>query len=102
MDCIFCKIIAKHIPSKIEFEDDLSVVIQDLHPKSKIHLLIVPKKHISTIAEAHDDDDALLGHLTLVARDMAAKLGLNGYKLQYNVGKEGGQEIFHIHMHLLG
>lgn len=102
MDCIFCKIINKEIPSKFEFEDEKVIVIHDLYPKSKVHLLVIPKKHISTIAEVHDDDQELLGHLMLVARDSGAKLGLNGYKLQYNVGKEGGQEIFHVHMHLLG
>ena len=102
MNCIFCKIIHKEISAQIEFEDENSIVIHDLHPKSKIHLLVLPKKHIASIAEAADDDQKLLGHLMLVARDVAFKLNLSGYKLQYNVGKDGGQEIFHIHMHLLG
>lgn len=102
MSSIFTKIINKEIPAKIEHEDDLCIVIHDIHPKAPIHLLIIPKKEIPTIIEASDEDQQLLGHLTLIARNMGKKLGLEGYKLVYNVGSKGGQEIFHIHLHLLG
>ncbi len=102
MSSIFTKIINKEIPAKIEHEDNLCIVIHDIHPKAPVHLLIVPKKEIATIMDASDEDQALLGHLLIVARDMGKKLGLEGYKLQFNVGSKGGQEIFHIHLHLLG
>ena len=99
---IFSKIIDKEIPAKIEFEDEKCIVIHDIHPKSRVHLLIVPKKVIPTIMEAGDEDQELLGHLLLIARNMGKKLDLEGYKLQFNVGEKGGQEIFHIHLHLMG
>ncbi len=100
-DTIFGKIIRKEILSEYEYEDDLCIVIKDKFPKAKTHLLIIPKKNIPTIADAKDEDQALLGHLILIARDMAKKLDIKGYKLVFNVGKDGGQEIFHIHLHLL-
>ena len=102
MPTIFTKIIAKEIPAQIEYEDDLCIVFHDIHPKARIHLLIVPKKEIQTIMDAQDEDQALLGHLILVARNMGKKLGLEGYRLQFNVGQKGGQEVFHIHLHLMG
>ena len=101
MSSIFTKIINKEIPANIEFEDDQCIVIHDIHPKASIHLLIIPKKEITTIMDAEDSDQSLLGHLILVARNMGRKLNLEGYKLVYNVGEKGGQEIFHIHLHLL-
>jgi len=100
MASIFTKIINREIEAKIEYEDELCVVIHDKFPKAPIHLLIIPKKEIATIMDVADEDQALLGHLMLVARDMGKKLGLEGYKLLYNVGEKGGQEIFHIHLHL--
>lgn len=102
MTSIFTKIIQREIPAQIEHEDELCVVIHDKYPKAPVHLLIIPKKEIPTIMAAADEDQALLGHLMLVARDMGRKLGLSGYKLLFNVGEKGGQEIFHIHLHLLG
>lgn len=102
MSSIFTKIINKEIPAKIEYEDELCIVFHDIHPKAPVHLLIVPKKEIATIMEAQDEDQALLGHLILMARNMGKKLGLEGYKLQFNVGEKGGQEVFHIHLHLMG
>ncbi len=102
MTSIFTKIIQREIPAQIEYEDEFCVVIHDKYPKAPVHLLIIPKKEIPTIMAAADEDQALLGHLMLVARDMGRKLGLSGYKLLFNVGEKGGQEIFHIHLHLLG
>jgi len=99
---IFTKIINKEIPAKFEYEDDKCIVIHDQNPKSAVHLLIIPKKPIPTIMDVADEDQELMGHLVLIARDVAKKLSLDGYKLQYNVGSKGGQEVFHIHMHLLG
>lgn len=102
MASIFTKIINREIPAKIEFEDEQCIVIHDIHPKAPVHLLIIPKKEIATIMDAHDEDQALLGHLMLVARNMGKKMGLEGYKLVYNVGEKGGQEVPHIHLHLMG
>ncbi|MCC6643287.1 HIT domain-containing protein [Candidatus Peregrinibacteria bacterium] len=102
MPSIFTKIVNREIPAKIEHEDEFCIVIHDIHPKAPVHLLIVPKKEIPTIMEAADEDQQLLGHLLLVARNMGQKLGLEGYKLQFNVGSKGGQEIFHILLHLMG
>lgn len=100
-DCIFCKIIAGEIPSKFLHEDDKCVVFNDIHPKDKTHLLIVPRKHILSIAEMEDGDEKIVGHLVHVAQKLGHKMGLSGYKLQINVGRDGGQEIFHLHVHLL-
>ncbi|PIQ77062.1 histidine triad nucleotide-binding protein [Candidatus Peregrinibacteria bacterium CG11_big_fil_rev_8_21_14_0_20_46_8] len=100
--CLFCKIIAGEIPSKREYEDEQCVAFHDIHPKERVHLLVVPRKHIPTIADITDTDSPLIGHLTYVAKELAAKLNSPGYKLQWNVGKEGGQEVFHIHLHLMG
>ncbi len=104
MDCIFCKIINKEISSEIIFEDEEVVVFKDIKPKSPVHLLIVPKKHIESINEAQEEDKELIGKLFLVARDFAKKTGVSdsGYKLLINVGEGGGQEVFHLHVHLMG
>jgi len=101
-NCIFCKIINKQIPAKIEHENEDLIVIHDINPKSKTHLLIIPKTHINTIADSTDDHQNLHGKIILTARDLGKKLNLEGYRLQYNVGQKGGQEVFHIHLHLLG
>lgn len=101
MDCLFCKIIAGDIPSKMVHQDDVTVVFPDIHPKARVHLLIVPKKHIPTIADLEDGDEKIMGHLMRVAQKVAQDQQLSGYRLQFNVGKDGGQEIFHIHCHLL-
>jgi histidine triad (HIT) family protein len=101
-ETIFTKIINKEIPAKFEYEDDKCIVIYDKFPKSNVHLLVIPKKPIATIADAQDEDQELLGHLILIARNIGKKLGLTGYKLVFNVGRDGGQEVMHIHLHILG
>lgn len=101
MDCLFCKIIAGEIPSKMVHQDDVTVVFPDINPKARVHLLILPKKHIPTIADLEDGDEKIMGHLMRVAQKVARAQNLSGYRLQFNVGKDGGQEIFHIHCHLL-
>ena len=99
---IFEKIIAKEIPAKIEYEDDDIIVIHDINPKARIHLLIIPKKMIKTVADMKIPDDIeIMGKLFAIAKEMGDKMKLDGYKLQVNVGKTGGQEIFHVHMHML-
>lgn len=100
--CIFCKIIAEEIPSQKVYEDEWGLVFHDIHPKSNVHLLIVPKKHIPTIMDLEIGDETIVGHLHRIAQEVGKKLGLEGYKLQINVGEKGGQEVFHLHVHLLG
>lgn len=101
MTSVFSKIIAREIPAQIEYEDDLCIVFHDINPKARIHLLIVPKKQIATIMDAQEEDQALLGHLILTAKNTAKKMSLEGYKLLFNVGEKGGQVVFHIHLHLI-
>ncbi|WP_158749076.1 histidine triad nucleotide-binding protein [Acidobacterium sp. S8] len=103
MDCIFCKIIAGTIPSKKLYEDDRAFAFADIDPKAPVHVLIVPKKHIPSLAEAESGDEALLGHLQLVAKQLAAEHNLsNGYRTVLNSGEEAGQTVFHLHLHLIG
>ena len=100
-ECIFCKIIKKEIPSEIVFEDKDFLAFKDNNPKTKTHILIIPKKHISSIKEMEDLDAEIIGKLILRAKKIAKNLSLSGYKLLFNVGKSGGQIIFHIHLHLM-
>lgn len=102
IDCIFCKIISQQIPSPLIYEDEKCVAFADIHPKDKTHLLIVPREHIPTVADVNAEQEPLLGHLITTGKKLAQMLNLSGYKLQFNVGKEGGQEVFHIHLHLIG
>ena len=99
-DCIFCRIADKQIPTEILYEDDLCMIFPDINPAAKTHLLIIPKKHIATIAGLAPEDEKLIGHMVGKARDIAKDRNLDGYQLLYRVGKGGGQEVFHIHLHL--
>lgn len=101
-DCIFCKISSRKIPSTIQYEDDLCIAFNDIHPKSRVHVLIIPKKHIPTIADMEEGDERTMGHLIKTAKDLAKKFECPGYKLLFSVGKDGGQEVFHVHLHLMG
>lgn len=102
-DCIFCKIVGNEIPSKRIYENSDLIAFYDIAPKAKTHILIVPRKHIPMIMDLKEDeqDEILVGKMVLAARDMAREKGLTGYRLTFNVGKAGGQEVFHIHLHLL-
>lgn len=99
--CIFCKIINKEIPSDPIFEDENYLVINDLYPKSRIHMLIIPKKHIDTINDLEESDKDMIWWLFLLAKNISIKENIVGYKLHFNVGKEWWQEIMHIHLHFL-
>jgi histidine triad (HIT) family protein len=103
-DCLFCKIVAKDIPAKLVFEDDRCVAFRDVNPQAPTHVLIVPRKHIATLNDVAADDEALVGHLVAVARDLARTEGLDarGFRTLFNTGAESGQTVFHIHLHLLG
>lgn len=100
--CVFCKIVKKEIPSDILRESEDAVIFNDIRPSAPVHYLVVPKKHISSIKEVAHEDEALLGHLVLMAKEAADALNLSGYKLVFNVGRDGGQIIDHLHLHLLG
>lgn len=101
-DTIFGKITRGEIPTEFLYEDDQCVVISDIHPQAPTHLLIIPRKPITKLAAASDDDQMLLGHLMLVAGTMARKLGVDdGFRLVVNNGEGGGQTVFHLHLHLL-
>ncbi len=101
-ECIFCSIIKKRTLTKIIYEDDSTIAICDLYPKADIHYLIIPKIHIATMLELESHHQALMGKLMITANNVAKEYKLAGYKLHINVGKLGGQEIFHLHIHLLG
>lgn len=101
-DCIFCKILVGEIPSKKVYEDDLIYAFRDIYPKARVHILIVPREHVDSVKELKDTQADLVGKMVLVAKKLAEEEGLKGYRLQFNVGKLGGQEVFHLHLHLLG
>ena len=104
METVFDKIIRKEIPADIVFESDEILAFKDIHPLAPVHVLIIPKKRIATINDLSDDDGLLVGKMFLVARDIARDLNISekGYKLLIRVGRDGGQEIRHLHLHLLG
>lgn len=104
-NCLFCKIIDGEIPSTMIFEDDLVVAFKDINPKAKVHILIVPRKHIEDNNDfSVEEDSAIAARLFAVAPVIAADQGIkeSGYRLVMNTGKDGRQEIQHLHMHLLG
>jgi histidine triad (HIT) family protein len=102
-DCLFCKIAAKKIPSKVVYEDDDVFAFDDIGPQAPSHVLIIPKKHFTSLDEATAEDQAVLGKIQLVAAQLAKKLGLgSGYRTVINTGLGAGQSVFHLHLHLLG
>lgn len=100
-DCIFCKIANKEIPKDFVYEDEKVMVFEDINPKAPIHLLIIPKKHISSVAHLEIEDKTLMGEMILTAQKIAKEKNLKSYKLLINVGREAGQLIDHLHIHLL-
>ncbi len=103
-DCIFCKIIKKEEEAEIIYEDDLILAFENIRPSAPVHVLVVPKKHIETVNDIKKEDEEIIGHLWKKMREVAEnkKIKKKGYKVAVNVGKGGGQEIFHLHYHLLG
>ena len=99
---IFCKIISGEVESDRLAENESFIAIKDIHPKAGVHYLIIPKKHIESVADCVREDVDLLGTMMLFGKECADELNLKGYKLNINVGKQGGQEVPHIHLHLLG
>lgn len=102
-ETIFSRIIRRKIPARIEHEDDLCLAFHDVAPQAPVHVLVIPRRPIPSLAEADESDAPLLGHLVAVASVLARKLGLdNGYRLVVNTGRDGGQSVHHLHVHLLG
>ena len=103
-DCVFCRIAAGEIPAKLVFSDDRAVAFRDLNPQAPTHILVIPREHVASIADAEARHEPLLGHLVLVAGELARREGVaeSGYRLVLNHGPEAGQSVFHIHLHLLG
>lgn len=102
-DCIFCKIIAKEIPAKIIYEDDDILAFHDINPCAEVHFLIIPKLHIENMLQLTDAHQALMGKMLIIANKLAVQQGLaNGYKTLLNTGVNGGQLVYHMHIHIIG
>jgi histidine triad (HIT) family protein len=99
---IFSKIIDREIPAEIVYEDDKCIVINDINPKARVHLLVIPKQPIPTLFDLKPEHKDCMGHMMLLLPQLAQSQGLDGFKTQINTGESGGQEVFHIHIHLLG
>ena len=103
MDCIFCKIAAGEIPSKKAYEDESVLAFYDLEPQAPVHILIIPKEHISSAADITAENSAVISHIFEVAAKLGKELGLeNGYRIVNNCGEHGGQTVHHIHFHFMG
>jgi histidine triad (HIT) family protein len=103
-ECLFCRIIAGKIPATIVYSDNRIIAFKDIEPQAPHHIIIIPRKHFSTIQDLSNDDANLIGNITLVANQIAEELGIaeNGYRLIWNCNHDGGQAVYHIHLHLLG
>ncbi|MEG6520771.1 histidine triad nucleotide-binding protein [Desulfotomaculum sp. 1211_IL3151] len=102
-ECIFCKIITGEIPSQVVYQDDKVFAFRDIAPATPVHVLVIPKKHISSLDDVGMEDADLMGHILLTTAKLAKELGLaKGYRLVANCGEEGGQTVHHLHFHLLG
>jgi len=103
MSCLFCKIIDGSIPSTALFEDDICYAFADIHPQAPVHVLVVPREHIPSMADCNQDDTQLMGHLLWAATQIAQLRNLDGgYRVVVNTGEDGGQTVEHLHLHLLG
>ena len=102
-DCLFCKIVAGDVPAKIVLETARTIAFRDINPQAPTHILIVPRKHIASLNELTEEDAPLVGHLHMVAKQLAAAEGLtSGYRTLFNTGLQAGQTVWHIHLHLIG
>lgn len=102
--CIFCKIVRGELPSSILYQDGEVMAFKDIHPGAPTHVLLIPRRHINSAAEVTEADAPVVGHLIAVAAQLARDLGIaeTGYRLVTNIGREGGQSVFHLHFHLMG
>lgn len=102
-DCLFCKILTGDIPSDKVYEDDKVFVFRDINPKAQVHLLMIPREHIESLEGLNESHDALIAHMMRLLPQLAREQGLDdGFRTIINTGKGGGQEVFHLHIHLLG
>jgi len=103
-DCIFCKIVSGDIPGDIVYQNDDVLAFRDLSPQAPVHFLVIPKKHISTINDIQQEDEALVGQLFLAAKTVAKQEGIDesGYRCVMNCNDDGGQTVHHIHLHVMG
>jgi len=103
-ECIFCDIINREAQATIVYEDEDIVAFDDIEPQAPIHILVAPRKHIRTVADLTEDDEKIVGKIVLVANDLAKKYNISqrGFRLVFNCNKDAGQDIYHIHLHLLG
>lgn len=103
-DCLFCRVAAKTIPAKVLHEDDHTLAFDDIHPQAPVHTLVIPKRHVASIQDLGESDQALLAQLLLTCTKVAKDKGLadSGFRLVANTGRHGGQTVFHLHFHVLG
>ena len=103
-DCIFCKIIKKEIPSSIVYEDDNILAFRDINPAAPVHILVIPKKHISSLVDLKQEDELVIGKVYTVINKIAKEEGIaeKGFRVVVNCGEDGGQEVKHLHFHILG
>jgi histidine triad (HIT) family protein len=103
MSCIFCKILSGETPASVIYRDEQVTAFRDTHPIARTHILIIPNRHIASVNELEPGDEALVGHMVLVAKELAAQAGVaeNGYRLMINTGAHGGQTVSHLHVHLI-
>ncbi|MFC1903503.1 histidine triad nucleotide-binding protein [Chloroflexota bacterium] len=104
MDCVFCQIVAGKLPGDILYQDEEVMAFRDIHPVAPTHVLIIPKRHIPSLAQMADEETSLIGKMTRVANQLAREEGVseNGYRLVISSGRDGGQVVPHLHMHLIG
>jgi histidine triad (HIT) family protein len=104
VSCLFCEIVAGRIPAKVAYQDDEVLAFHDIHPQGPVHVLLVPKRHVTSLLDLTADDDAMAGGLVRRARDLAVELGLGerGFRLVFNCGDDAGYSVYHIHLHLVG
>jgi histidine triad (HIT) family protein len=102
--CLFCRIVKKEIPAKIVYEDEKFLVFEDIRPQAPVHLLLIPKTHFASLNDAPEGAEELLGEILLRAREIALEkgVGTTGYRIVLNTARDSGQDVFHIHFHLLG
>lgn len=104
MSCLFCQIADKTIPARLAYEDEQVLAFHDINPQAPVHVLVIPRKHITSLLDITAADDALVGSLVRRARELAGELGLGerGFRLVFNAGSDAGYSVFHIHLHLVG
>jgi histidine triad (HIT) family protein len=102
--CVFCKIVNGELPAKVVYEDDLVMAFHDINPQAPVHILVIPKEHIPTLNDLEERHKELIGHIFLVIKKIAQELGIaeSGYRVIVNCNRDGGQEVYHLHYHLLG